>query len=303
MSKFIFIAGAPRSGTTFLTQQLGTSPDIIPSNEGASYYFMDKIHPLLNKHSNYYKNGIEGFQDVFPGNVAPYYLDGTDHLMYQLSMMEVIAGLPRKKMIFILREPAERIYSSFNYTKNNLGNFKKDISFKSYVDALLKDDKNLIQSWMTSEKKSGFVLSHELEYSHYHFYISKWLEIIGKENIIFLSFDNMMKDKEIFVNQLLVELKLSPIKISDHHKNESYGIKNKSIHHKISRISSWFPTSGLKDKVKKIYLGFQKEKIIKTKEDEEQIDRLKNIFKDSNKKILGITGIDVFGDTSHNKNE
>lgn len=293
MSEFIFIAGAPRSGTTFLTEQLGASSQVVLSNEGASYYFMDEEHPLLNKYSNCHKDGIEGFFNVFPKKNGKYYLDGTDHLMYQLSMIDILAQLPEKKMIFIFREPAERIYSSFSYTKNNLGNFKKDISFKTYVDALLRNDKRLIQSWMHSKEKSGFILAHELEYSYYSNYISKWIERIGKENMIFLSFNDMLKDKSVFINSLAKTLNLNPVEMDAANKNESFGIKNKLIHKQISKMSSWFPKSEFKNKIKNIYFGIQKNKIIKTEEDQEQINKLKRLFEDSNKELLTLTGLDL----------
>jgi hypothetical protein len=195
---YLFITGAPRSGTTFLMNQLSQHPNVTPSIQRASYYFMDKKHPLLNVNNNYYKDGIAGLLDIFAQKESSFFLDGTDHLMYQNAMMEVLSKLPNKKMIFIFREPAQRIYSSFNFTKNNLGNFKKDISFEMYVEALLNDDKKQIQKWLVSDKRSGFVLARELEYSHYFNYVNKWINKIGKENIIFLSFDEMIKDKDVF---------------------------------------------------------------------------------------------------------
>jgi hypothetical protein len=290
---YLFIAGTPRSGTTFLMNQLSQHPGISPSIQGASYYFMDKKHPLLNGNNNYYKDDINGFLDIFAENESTFFLDGTDHLMYQKSMMEVLAQLPNKKMIFIFREPAQRIYSSFNFTKNNLGNFKKDISFEMYVDALLNDDKKQIQKWLVSDKRSGFILAHELEYSHYYNYIFEWINEIGKENMIFLSFEEMIKNKDVFMIDLLKQLSLNKIEFNDSENNESYEIKNKRLHRRIMDLSQLFPASSFKDRIKDIYFNFQKGKLNKSKNDDKIINELKKEFIRSNNKLAELTNLDI----------
>lgn len=290
---YLFIAGAPRSGTTFLMNQLSQHPDITPSIQRASYYFMDEKHPLLNVNNNYYKDGLSGFLDVFASCKSRFLLDGTDHLMYQESMMEVLAELPNKKMIFIFREPAQRIYSSFNFTKNNLGNFKKDISFEMYIEALLNNDKKQIKKWLVSDKRSGFILAHELEYSHYCIYINKWINKIGLENMMFLSFNEMINDKNIFMNQILKELSLKEFEFNNSKDNKSYKIKNKYLHRKIMGLSTLFPSSSFKDEIKKMYLFFQKDKINKSEKDEAVINELKKEFISSNNKLAKLTGLDI----------
>lgn len=290
---YVFIAGAPRSGTTFLMNQLSQHPDVSPSIRRASYYFMDEKHPLLNVNNNYYKDGISGFLNVFERREASVFLDGTDHLMYQLPMINVLSELSNKKMIFIFREPARRIYSSFNFTKNNLGNFKKNISFEDYVKALLNDDKRQIKKWLVSDKRSGFILARELEYSHYCVFVSEWIDKIGKENMIFLSFEELLNDKNVLMDKILNQLNLKEFDFNNSRKNESYGIKNKYAHRLVMGLSELIPSSSFKSRVRNVYLHFQKEKLNKNESDEKVIDRLKKEFVVSNEKLTQLTNLDI----------
>ncbi len=275
LQSYLFIAGAPRCGTTFLTRQLARHPKIELNAQVASYFFMEKSHPLLNPVCNFYKDGLDAYKGLFDSKDASYFLDGTDHLMYQLDMIPVVRKLGRVKLVFVLRDPSERIFSSFSYTKNNLGNLKKEVSFLDYADALLHDEKEKIASWFVSEEKSGYVLAREFEYSHYEKYLREWRAVFDKEEMLELKYESLVNGD---LGGLFSFLGINEIELNQNDKNESYGIRNRGLHRLLMKYARWIPFQSMKNILKKIYLGFQKDKIEKTKEDLQVLDRLKTYF-------------------------
>ncbi|MEL6942783.1 MAG: sulfotransferase domain-containing protein, partial [Bacteroidota bacterium] len=186
----LFIGGAGKSGTTFLFSCLGQHPEIIPAEPKEPSFFLDQEHPLLNSKNNIHQNGNH---NLFFPNQHGIHLDASVHLLYQREMPSLFAEIKNSKLIFILRHPAERIYSSFQFVKHNLAHFKKEVSFSEYVEALLDEKVTLIQSWLRT-RGSQYVLARELEISTYEQHIQKWEKAIGEDRIYLLTFRELTKE-------------------------------------------------------------------------------------------------------------
>lgn len=293
---YLFVGGAPRSGTTFLFNVMSQHSDICPHKNGESYFFMDKDHPLRKSGCNYYSNSISEYEKAFAPieRQTKYLLDGTDHLIYQEEMIEVVSKLPRKKMIFILREPASRVLSSFQFTKNNLSNFKKNISFKEYLEAISSGNTQEINDWFYNEKRSGFVLKRELEYSHYYRYLTKWRDAIGQENIFFIQFESFVKHQETEMSKLYSWLNLEDkLELIPANKNAAISIKHPLLHRWIMKGNELLPKSQLKTKLKHFYLSLQKGVNTDDKENDDLVKGLKQKYEDSNRQLLTIADFDL----------
>ncbi len=293
----ILLAGAPRSGTSYLFNLLQQHPTICGHSTNESYFFMNEAHPLRNPTSNFYDHDLFNYRTCFsrPTKQTTYFLDGTDHLMFQEEMIPVIGRLPNVKMIFILREPAARILSSFEFTKYNLMNFSEDVNFTDYMESLLEENTELINQWLPRNKGSQYILQRELEYSHYHNFIQQWLTLIPDTNIYIIQFETFIKQ----VDQTLIDLfKWLDIKEEyfinkENYRNASINITYTFLHKIANQLKSVFPNSKLRDHLKASYLAFQKKEKNRTPETLKALEKLKLVYQESNESLAKYANIDL----------
>ncbi|HUO05322.1 MAG TPA: sulfotransferase [Candidatus Binataceae bacterium] len=109
------IGGAPRSGTTWLYHLLDKHPEIYmakPVKPEPKFFLIDEI----------YKRGIEYYKETWFSNVDPNRIAGektTNYLESSVAAARIYRHLPRVKLVFILREPAQRAFSNYLWTKMN----------------------------------------------------------------------------------------------------------------------------------------------------------------------------------------
>src|SRR5690606_14876560 len=89
--------------------------------------------------SHFAADGWAGYADQFPVDVArfPVRMEATTHYLYQRTALEALSELEDCRVCVVLREPAARVLSSFQYTQNNLARIAPEVTFDEYVDAVL----------------------------------------------------------------------------------------------------------------------------------------------------------------------
>lgn len=295
----LFVGGAPRSGTTFLFDFLSQHEPINPALSRETYYFMDAAHPLINKKCNIHTDKLKNYRSHFfsTASQSPYLLDGTDHLLYQEEMPSLMAQLYHQKLIFIFREPARRILSSFNYTKNNLANFKKNISFTDYIQCLLQEDYEYLDQVMYHPEHNSYVLKRELKYSHYYTYLKKWTAAVGQEQIYTLQFEHFIQHSEYCLRELLDWLSIAPhidLMNNNLHRNESITIRSKKIHALSRKIASLVPSSNWKNALKKIYFLAQSSKATKLdSQTDKTLHELEEYFSAANEQLATLIPLNL----------
>ncbi len=153
------IAGAPKCGTSWLADNISKHPDIylpteqnlftIHRNKGVETFnalYINKNHKLLGDYS-----GTHIIDENMPKNYATHF--------------------PGIKLIFILREQAERAFSQYL-----MDGYRKHINMKK--DSLLD------------------VLINPVTYSYYNFglyyqHLKRYLDYIDQKNILVLTFDEL----------------------------------------------------------------------------------------------------------------
>jgi hypothetical protein len=109
------IAGAPRSGTTWLYQLLDRHPDIYmakPVRPEPKFFLVDDL----------YARGIDYYYDTWFRDAAQYPAAGektTNYLESAVAAARIHAHLPDVRLVFILREPARRAYSNWAWSRMN----------------------------------------------------------------------------------------------------------------------------------------------------------------------------------------
>ena len=224
-------------------------------------------------------------------------MEGSTHLVYQKDILNEFNNFRNDKLIILLREPASRIYSSFNFTKYTLGNFKQNISFLQYVEALLNNDSKKIEKWISIYSTSKFILPKELNYSKYYFHLQIWDKILTSENLCLLQFEKFIKDFEASYSNLICDfLGLEDLKISDFEKirkNKSLGVRSQTTQFYVNKISQLFPISPLKEELKRWYYSIQGTPIPKDDETILALNLLKSYFKPYNKLLKNYSQLDL----------
>ena len=179
------IAGAPKAGTTSFFKWLAAHPSVVTSRVKETYYLMDPGYPLSNESSNYLIDGIEGYSRLFP-NYEPGQLciEATPDYMYQQAALNVLSELTtRPIIIFILRNPVERVLSLFEFARNNIGSLSLNTSAREFFD-LLKD----------GSLARDQILNCALLHSEYHIWLEAWIRSCGNSRVQILFFEDIVND-------------------------------------------------------------------------------------------------------------
>ena len=109
------IAGAPRSGTTWLYHLLDRHPDVFmakPAQPEPKFFLIDEL----------YARGFDYYVDTWFTGAERYAAAGektTNYLENAAVAGRMHAHLPQVKLVFILREPASRAYSNWAWSRMN----------------------------------------------------------------------------------------------------------------------------------------------------------------------------------------
>lgn len=109
------IGGAPRSGTTWLYELLDRHPQVYmakPVKPEPKFFLVDDL----------YEKGLRYYSDTWFAAAGNGQLAGeksTDYLESTAAAERIARDLPRVKLVFILREPADRAYSNYLWTRMN----------------------------------------------------------------------------------------------------------------------------------------------------------------------------------------
>ena len=103
------IAGAPRSGTTWLYHLLDRHPDVYmakPVRPEPKFFLVDEL----------YERGFQHYVDTWFDGSTAYAAAGeksTNYLESAAAAQRIHRHLPDVKLVFILRKPADRAYSNY----------------------------------------------------------------------------------------------------------------------------------------------------------------------------------------------
>lgn len=281
----VFLAGAAKSGTTYLFDLLAAHSQVQGCQPKEPFFFIDKGNPYKQSTTGIFRKEYLDFYK--PLREGCLHLDGTSQTIYQQELLSQLKDMPKKpKVLFILREPASRILSSFQYTSNNLAAVN-NLSFSEYVDSLLEPNHNKIVD-ACKNHQAAFSLTHELTYSCYISYLSLWERAVGKENMLVILFEEMKKNHEITLKEIYEFLGINVERLEEipEKVNQSISVKNKSIHYILYKA---FSMTGyripFKSSIKKIYIKLQHAPTKEDKGFQDDISRLKKYFVPFNQEL------------------
>jgi hypothetical protein len=143
------IGGAPRAGTTWLYELLDRHPDVYmakPLKPEPKFFLRDDL----------YAKGLSHYSQTWFAGVDAGRLAGeksTDYLESGAAAARIARDLPHAKLVFILREPADRAYSNYLWTRMN------GLETESFADAIRLEDQReheLPERWRFTRPFSYF---------------------------------------------------------------------------------------------------------------------------------------------------
>src|ERR1044072_1565990 len=289
----------PKGGTSSLFSWLADHPQACGSIVKENFYMMDERDPRGRKESNYQEQGLDGYQACFSDCSEHHRIifEATTHYLYQQTALEVLSKLnPRPQIVVLLRKPSERVYSSFQYSKNNLANVRRELTFSRFFDELQKNsDSEMIGEYA---RESAYVLKNDLRNSRSIEYLSLWVERFGNEFVKVFLFEEMKKEPRAVMHDFARRVGIDPSFYDDYHfqaRNETVGVSYPALHRVARKLNRAIPRGNLRNALKTVYLKAQSGKTAngKTPEDRQSLAALDRHFQPFNQRLAKEMGLNL----------
>jgi hypothetical protein len=253
------ICGAPKAGTSSLHVWIADHPDALGSSEKETYFCVDPDTHMYRPKANI-ADGLEGYGQYFEplSGVEPkIILESTPAYIYYQTAIRQVPDLPSNpKCLFVLREPAQQIYSLFNYFQTNWSWIPGNLSFSDYLK-VLRDEPG-------KEVFNGNELASDaLKNASYVDFLVDWRERLGADRIMVQSFDSFKADPKAFTKQVAEWLGLDPTFYDTYDfpsDNETYAVRNKFLQRMNVVVRGLLPRGKFYGILKKVYRGLNTHK-------------------------------------------
>lgn len=173
--------GVPRAGTTWISECLQQHPDICFSKKKEIGFFNNDYE---------YQKGIEYYQTYFNhcsgngilGEFTP------DYFLRKKTAMRIKNFFPNVKLIINLRNPIDRFYSQFLFSKMNC-KLGRNVHPNEIIES---NDIKHVQS------------------GHYYEALKNYLEVFSRNQIIIMFYDDIKKDPHKFIKKIYSYLSVKP---------------------------------------------------------------------------------------------
>lgn len=189
------IIGAQRSGTTSLYRTLAQHPDVIPPSLTKGVHYFDTN----------YQRGPQWYRSHFPtrlrarvashrrgirpltGEASPYYM------FHPSAGARIAHDLPNVKLIAVLRDPVERAYSAHTHEK---ARGFEDLTFEEALAAEPDRLAGEVQRLLADPAYQSHTHQHNayLERGHYARQLQRLTELVGRERILVVDYDELVTD-------------------------------------------------------------------------------------------------------------
>ena len=287
-----FIVGAPKSGTTSLYYYLSQHKNIfLPPKE--LYCFGEDFTYINGKSTlkHYLSYFTDAKKNQKKGEASVWYLYSKN------AAAEIKAFNPAAKIIIMLRQPTDMIYSLHQHQVFN-GN--EDITdFKAALQA---------QAERANGKKIPVNLGCPIEglqyqkVGKYYDQVKRYLNVFGSENVHIIWFDDFKNDVKVEYKKVCTFLNIAPLKTIDLSiKNKSQKARSKKLtkilRHKPARLVSLvkiiLPNRTLRHKVLNLFWKLNSVEIKRTNLSKTLEQRLNLFFTNDIEKLEKLTNKDL----------
>lgn len=284
----VIIAGMPKCGTTSLFGYLAAHPQVCGSSAKETCVLMDPDSPLFKPDANFNLQGVKGYNAYFDHcQDQPIRLESTPDYFYQATAFKYLGSIkPRPKLIFVLREPARRVYSLFRFAQNNLSILDRNMDFSRFLEKVRKGD------------FSGRpILQNCLNHSRYHRHLLPWFESMGTGNILLLTLESLKAAPRATMSRIAACLGIDSGFYTDYTfniLNPSIAVRWTGLHRWKRRLSKHLADGPLRKRLGRVY-GLVNVRTTGPQDmdhDRPVLDGLKREFVEENRRLMQF-GLDV----------
>jgi len=212
----VIIAGTVKSGTTSLYTYLSWHPEICVSPVKEVNYFTPIIYNKpIDKSANYYANFKHCIDKKCILEASPRYIYGGKEIANR-----IIDLLGEIKIIIMLRNPTDRLFSFYNHMKRK-GRTSSNVTFKQFVYRCSEElyDNNGNYNFIYKNIYTAAIIE-----AFYARYLEDWFDIFGS-NIKVCFLDQLKDNPHYFMDTICDYIGVS----NGQYNNSEFTIENKSI--------------------------------------------------------------------------
>jgi Sulfotransferase domain len=295
----LILGGPPKCGTSSLFGWLADHPGIAVPAVKETFYFVDRDSPFFKPEANVHLHGTEGYRNYLRAAkpAARHLLDGTTHTIYQHSVIDLLAELdPQPHLIFVLRKPSRRVYSSFQFARHNLAAVDPGLSFAGYVRRVRERRFEELRRWVAFERTFQ-VLCRDLELSRYVEHLLPWRERFDRERLHLLLFEEMCADPRTVVAALAARIDVDPGFYADYAfaaANPTVRVRGPRLHRLARRLARVVPRNRVTSAGYRLYLALQQRgRPRPSPEDAEALAELDEHFAPCNERLARAFDLDL----------
>jgi hypothetical protein len=286
----VFIAGAPKSGTSSVFRWLTDHPQAHGSAPKETCFFAEPGSHVFDP-AFHVSQGIDAFRAAFH-DVPPdarLILEGTATSIYSRTALDHIPDLPtRPRCLFILREPAAQILSTYTYFRNNWAAVPAGMTFADYL-RVIRD--------RTHDFAGNELARDALDNARYVTWLGPWRDRLGPDRIKVCTFDALRRDPRAFMADLAVWAGIDPAFYDDYEfesENESYVPVSRSLQRLNIALRDRLPKGRLYDGARRLYRRLNTRAPARTADDS-TMAALRAEFSEANRQLAADFGLDLSG--------
>ena len=218
----LIIVGAPKGGTTTLHYVLDQHPEIFMSKiKEPGFFWAHGQDVQLRGHSaillrHRVIDNLDQYQELFENGTKAKIIgeSSASYMFHPRSPGLIHQFIPNARLIFILRQPAERAFSSFaQYLRDGVE------PCTDFAEAVEQERQGLRDHW---------TFGRHLQYGHYHVALKRYLEYFDRSQMHISLFDDLKQDGQGFMRDLFRFLEVDDTFAPDmsHRHNVSGVIRN-----------------------------------------------------------------------------
>lgn len=220
------IGGTEKAGTTSVFSYLSEHPQVSGSISKETDFFrhnpVASQEETLASYARHFRQGTSSRPPVVM-EASPGYLGAASRVAPQIGEL-----IPDMKLLFILRNPIDRVYSSFNFHKNRL-DLPAELEFSDYIDRCLQYQQG------TSAASLGMDEWYlkTMEFGCYAQYLRTYLSHFDRNQIKVMFFEDLQVDVRMFMTELSGFLEIDDSFWNEYQfekKNATFSGKNRGLH-------------------------------------------------------------------------
>jgi hypothetical protein len=218
---YLIIGGSTKCGTTSLFTYLADHPEICGASFKESRFFLGENEPLESRY-RLEQDGFNAYGQLFENCTGRVRMEATpDYLYSPFAAENIHSHIPGAKMVFILRDPVERLVSWYKFAKQR-ALLDNAVSFEDYVN----------RQFASGNKESSEQHMNALRQGLYSRYLQNYRDHFDEESLLILHFDELKNDPGALIRRVCQHCGIDPSYYDSYRfevHNKTQAVKNQTV--------------------------------------------------------------------------